>query len=243
MNPLFSLFIVAMFLNDLLFNSGVYLKMYISALLLYTIFYLTQHRSQYHSPMKKYTMAAYDQSFDSTVYAKVLFDMTKTKKFLEEKSKEIGRTISPTMFFIKAVGEVYYNLPEANEIIRFGLKAKRKEIDIGVFIDINKGKDLVNYTLRDVHNSSFAQLTKSLEDGKTIKNGKNDYTKKLYTFLNKFPTFIIEILLEIAGMITSFGISIPFLGVSIMLFIIVYIIYVVGKKSFWNSYYYFRRLY
>ena len=64
MNPLFSLFILALFIEDYIFREGKYWKMYLYAIGLYTLFYTFQHRSTFHSPNKKYNMAGYNQSFE-----------------------------------------------------------------------------------------------------------------------------------------------------------------------------------
>lgn len=85
MNPLFSLFILALFIEDYIFREGKYWKMYLYAIGLYTLFYTFQHRSTFHSPNKKFNMAGYNQSFDPTIYAKVKFDLTKAREFMAKK--------------------------------------------------------------------------------------------------------------------------------------------------------------
>ena len=69
-------------------------------------------------------MAAFDQSFDPTVYAQVLFDITKAKQFIKQMSEKTGKKITLTVFWIKVVGEVFKRIPECNEMIRFGIKVR-----------------------------------------------------------------------------------------------------------------------
>ena len=100
MNPLFSLFILAIFIEDYIFREGKFWKMYLYAIGIYTLFYTFQHRSTFHSPTKKFNMAGYNQSFDPTIYAKVKFDLTKAREFMAKKEKEVKmclRTI--TVYF------------------------------------------------------------------------------------------------------------------------------------------------
>ena len=91
MNPLFSLFILALFIEDYIFREGKYWKMYLYAIGLYTLFYTFQHRSTFHSPNKKFNMAGYNQSFDPTIYAKVKFDLTKAESSWQRKKKKLER--------------------------------------------------------------------------------------------------------------------------------------------------------
>lgn len=95
-------------------------------------------------------MAGYNQSFDPTIYAKVKFDLTKAREFMTKKEKETGKKISITLFWIKVVAEVFNNLPECNEIIRFGLKAKRTDVDMGILVNVGDGRDLANMTMRNI---------------------------------------------------------------------------------------------
>lgn len=124
-------------------------------------------------------MAGYNQSFDPTIYAKVYFDLTKAKEFIKKLEQETGKKITITLFWIKVVGEVFHNLPECNEIIRFGLKAKRSAVDIGVLVNVDGGKDLANITMRDVPNRTFADLSDELyrEAGIFRSNKNADYNK------------------------------------------------------------------
>lgn len=189
MNPLFSLFILAIFIEDYLFREGKFWKMYLYAIGLYTLFYTFQHRSTFHSPTKKFNMAGYNQSFDPTIYAKVKFDLTKAREFMAKKEKETGKKISVTLFWIKVVAEVFNNLPECNEIIRFGLKAKRTDVDMGILVNVGDGKDLANMTMRDIPNRTFADLSDELyREADVFKKEKNVEYNKSKSILRLLPT-------------------------------------------------------
>lgn len=189
MNPLFSLFILAMFIEDYICREGKFIKMYLYAIGLYSLFYMFQQRSTFHSPTKKFNMAGYNQSFDPTIYAKVKFDLTKAREFMKKKEKETGKKISITLFWIKIVAEVFNNLPECNEIIRFGLKAKRSDVDLGILVNVGDGKDLANLTMRNVPNRSFADLSDELyKESDTFKKEKNAEYNRSKSILRLFPS-------------------------------------------------------
>ena len=124
-------------------------------------------------------MAAFDQSFDPSVYAKVKFDLTKAKTFIEDLSKKTGKKITLTVFWIKVVGEVFKNIPECNEMIRFGLKVKREDVDLGILVNVGD-KDLANMTIRNVPGKTMSEISDELyreadiyrkEKNKTHNNG------------------------------------------------------------------------
>ena len=213
MNPIIACFIAALFVDDYIFKEGKYFKMYMYAIGIYSVIYYLQHKSTYHSFTKKYNMAAFNQSFDPTVYAKVLFDITKAKKFYTELSKKTGKRINLSVFWIKVVGEVFNRLPECNETIRFGLKGKRGCVDIGVLVDVHE-KDLANLNIRNVPLKTFEQISDELyKESDILKKEKNKEYNTGKNSLRIFPSFIIEILLEAAGILSVCGIHIPQLGI------------------------------
>ena len=193
MNPLIVNFILAMLIEDYLFREGKFLKYYLYSILLYSLFYYFNQKSTYHTYSKKYNMAAFDQSFDPTVYAKVKFDLTKAKTFIEDLSKKTGKKITLTVFWIKVVGEVFKNIPECNEMIRFGLKVKREDVDLGILVNVGD-KDLANMTIRNVPGKTMSEISDELyreadiyrkEKNKTHNNGLRALRKlpSLYFFI------------------------------------------------------------
>lgn len=184
MNPMIILFVLAMFIDDYFFKEGKLLKLYFYAIIGYVIFYCFQQRSTFHSPTKKLNMAAYNQSFDPTIYGKVNFDLAHARKFIEKQEKEIGKKITMTLYWVKVVGEVFQNLPECNEIIRFGLKAKRKEVDIGVLGYTHNGEKISNITLRNVPGKTFSELCDEMIK-ETAASAKDN---KMKAFLQLFPS-------------------------------------------------------
>ena len=226
MNPLIVNFILAMFIEDYLFREGKFLKYYLYSLLFYSLFYYFHHRSTYHTYSKKYNMAAFDQSFDPTVYAQVLFDITKAKQFIKQMSEKTGKKITLTVFWIKVVGEVFKRIPECNEMIRFGIKVKREEVDIGVLVNVGD-KDLANMTIRNVPGKTMAEISDELyreadiyrkEKNKTHNNGLRALRKlpSLYNiiFILLFLFIsLIEILLELDSILANMGINCKPLGV------------------------------
>ena len=107
----------------------------------------------------------------------------------KKKEKETGKKISITLFWIKIVAEVFNNLPECNEIIRFGLKAKRSDVDLGILVNVGDGKDLANLTMRNVPNRSFADLSDELyKESDTFKKEKNAEYNRSKSVLRLFPS-------------------------------------------------------
>lgn len=214
MNPLTVLFFIAMFLDDYLFRQGKYLKMYLYSILFYCIFYYFNNRSTFHSYTKKYNMAAFSQSFDSTVYARVKYNLKTVRKFLEEYWKKCGKKVSLTAFWIKVVGEVYKVVPEANESIRFGLKGTRKSVDIGVLVNVHN-KDLANLTIRNVPGKTLEEIYDELkEEGDVFRREKNKEYNKSKGVLKLIPSFLISICLEVTGILSAAGFHIPSIGLN-----------------------------
>ena len=103
--------------------------------------------------------------------------------------KETGKKISVTLFWIKVVAEVFNNLPECNEIIRFGLKAKRSDVDLGVLVNVGDGKDLANMTMRNIPNRTFEDLSDELyREADIFKKEKNVEYNKSKSVLRILPT-------------------------------------------------------
>ena len=196
MNPLIVNFILAMFIEDYLFREGKFLKYYLYSLLFYSLFYYFHHKSTYHTYSKKYNMAAFDHSFDPTVYAQVLFDITKAKQFIKQMSEKTGKKITLTVFWIKVVGEVFKRLPECNEMIRFGIKVKREEVDIGVLVNVGD-KDLANMTIRNVPGKTMSEISDELyREADIYRKEKNKTHNNGLRALRKLPSlyFIIFLL-------------------------------------------------
>ena len=176
-------------------------------------------------------MAAFDQSFDPTVYAQVLFDITKAKQFIKQMSEKTGKKITLTVFWIKVVGEVFKRLPECNEMIRFGIKVKREEVDIGVLVNVGD-KDLANMTIRNVPGKTMSEISDELyreadiyrkEKNKTHNNGLRALRKLPSLYFIIFLLFffsLIEILLELDGILANMGINCKALGVKNIFFYI-----------------------
>ena len=187
MNPLIFFFFLSIFLEDYFFREGKFIKYYLYLIGFYSIFYYFQHRSTFHSHTKKFNMAAFDQSFDSTVYARVKFNIEKAKEFINQLSIKTQKNINLTIYWIKVVGDVF-RVPESNEKIRFGLKGKRKTVDISVIINA-KGNEMTYLTLRDVTNKTFEQIYDEYhEKSEKLKKGLDkDYNKMRY-FLKFIPS-------------------------------------------------------
>lgn len=188
MNPLLTLFLLALFLEDFFFRQGKYIKYYLYIIGFYCVFYYIQHKSTFHSHTKKFNMAAFDQSFDSIVYARVRFDLSNVKDFLKKYSEKTKKDINLSVFWIKVVGDVFMRVPESNEKIRFGLKGLRDGVDISVIVN-TKGKDVTYLTIRNVTKKTLDQVHDELYAGmeRIRKNQDEDYNKNK-KFLRILPT-------------------------------------------------------
>ena len=174
MNPLIFFFFLSIFVEDYLFREGKFLKYYLYLIGFYSVFYYFQHRSTFHSHSKKFNMAAFDQSFDSTVYARVKFE---TKK-----------DINLIIYWIKVVGDVFVRVPESNEKIRFGLKGRRKTVDISILINA-KGNEMTYLTIRDVPNKTFEQVyDEYVSQSEKLKKGLDEAYNKQRYFLKFIPS-------------------------------------------------------
>lgn len=191
MNPLICLFLAALFIEDYFFRQGKYIKYYLYSVIIYSIFYFFLHKSQYHNLTKKYNMSAYDQSFDSTVYARVKFDLSMMRSFLTKYSEKAKKEITLSDFWIKVLGDVFLNVAESSEKIRFGLKGLRDSVDISVLVN-TKDQDTTYIVLRDVPKKTLEQIhDEFIEKSKQIELGKYIGYNKSREFLKKFPTLYI----------------------------------------------------
>ena len=161
MNPLIFFFFLSIFLEDYFFREGKFIKYYLYLIGFYSVFYYFQHRSTFHSHSKKFNMAAFDQS-----------------------QKEINLTI----YWIKVVGDVFVRVPESNEKIRFGLKGKRKTVDISILINA-KGNEMTYLTIRDVPNKTFEQVyDEYVSKSEKLKKGQDEAYNKTRYFLKFIPS-------------------------------------------------------
>lgn len=212
MNPLLLFFMLAIFIEDYIFRQGKFIKYYLYTIGLYCIFYYFQHKSTFHSYTKKFNMAAFDQSYDSTVYARVKYDMTKAKEYLKKLKEKTGKDIDIYTFFIKVLGEVFVKVPESNEKLLFGMKSKRNCVDVSLLTSA-KHQDLTFLTLRDVPNKTLVQVNDEiLTDSEKLLKGQDEEYKKTKKFLKLLPTFLLNIVLEIKGVMSLFGINLPSIG-------------------------------
>jgi hypothetical protein len=133
-------------------------------------------------------MAAFDQSFDSTVYARVKFNISKAKEYIKKLSEKTQKDINLTIYWIKVVGDVFVRVPESNEKIRFGLKGKRKTVDISILINA-KGNEMTYLTIRDVPNKTFEQVyDEYVEKSEKLKKGQDAAYNKTRYFLKFIPS-------------------------------------------------------
>ena len=188
MNPLIFFFFLSIFLEDYFFREGKFIKYYLYLIGFYSIFYYFQHRSTFHSHSKKFNMAAFDQSFDSTVYARVKFNISKAKEYIKKLSEKTQKDINLTIYWIKVDGDAFVRVPESNEKIRFGLKGKRKTVDISILINA-KGNEMTYLTIRDVPNKTFEQVyDEYVEKSEKLKKGQDAAYNKTRYFLKFIPS-------------------------------------------------------
>ena len=188
MNPLIFFFFLSIFLEDFFCREGKYIRYYIYIICFYSIFYYFQHRSTFHSHTKKFNMAAFDQSFDSTVYARVKFNIEKAKEYVQKLSEKTKKDINLTIYWIKVVGDVFLKVPESNEKIRFGLKELRKSVDLSIIINA-KGNEMTYLTLRDVPNKTFEQIYDEYQEkSEKLKKGQDEAYNKQRYFLKLIPS-------------------------------------------------------
>ena len=103
-------------------------------------------------------------------------------------SEKTKKNINLTIYWIKVVGDVFLRVPESNEKIRFGLKGKRKTIDISILINA-KGNEMTYLTIRNVINKTFEQVyDEYLEKSEKLKKGQDDAYNKMKHFLRYIPS-------------------------------------------------------
>lgn len=136
MNPLMVFYILTFFIIDILINEKKLTTIYLVLIAGYWIFYFLVGKSGFHNSMRKWSLATYSQSYDPSVYAKLKYDLSQAKAFMEEHSAKIGKKITYTLFFAKILGEALHLHPETNLAIRFGKANERGTVDIAVLVDL-----------------------------------------------------------------------------------------------------------
>lgn len=188
MNPLIVLFILSIALEDYFYRQGTYFRLFFYSICIYWLFYLFQTRSAFHSPNKKFNMAAYSQSFDPTIYAKVNFNVSEALKFINEYNLKLkNKTIGIFHYWIKVVGEVFKSLPECNEVIRFGLKVRRDDVDIGLIIKDTNSYKMTDIVIRDVPNKTLEQIY----DDINLQLSANKEDKSKHSIISYLPSLYI----------------------------------------------------
>jgi hypothetical protein len=178
MNPLLVLFFISIFIDDYFFKNGALSKYYLYSIITYSIFTMFTS-STLDTTNRRFLMAAFSQSVDSTCYGSSNFKVKKAKELLQKVSEKIGKKLSLTLCFAKIVGEVFNKFPDCDNTIKFGNHARRKTTDVCVLINVQDGGNLACVTLKDVNNKTFEQLYDELYPNiDNIRTGKDKEFKE-----------------------------------------------------------------
>ena len=131
-------------------------------------------------------MSAFDQSFDSMVYALVIFGFSKAKEYLSKLWEKAKKDINLPIIWIIVLGDVVVRVTESNEKIRFGLKVKRKTVNNNTLIN-TKGNEMAY--LRDFPNKIFEQVyEKYVSKREKLKKGHDEAYNKTRYFIKFIPS-------------------------------------------------------
>lgn len=215
MNPLQVLFFLAIFIDDFFFKSRALSYTCLGLLTLYSIFYLINHkRDEYYTFHRKLLISGYNQSTDPTVYCKIFLDMAAGKEYMERYNKKYGKSISWTHYYLKVIGKMVSLTPEINTTLKFGKMIDRGENASCMLVNVEGGNSLGLLKITDLDSKTFGQIIdETVPKAKVLREGKDENFKKQQSDIGKLPTFIIGIILEVAGFLQNIGLNVKSLNV------------------------------
>jgi pyruvate/2-oxoglutarate dehydrogenase complex dihydrolipoamide acyltransferase (E2) component len=185
------------------------------------IYYYFTQTVFYHSEKcnigKKICYSAWSTPYDPQVYTTIKLDITKIIPYLEKKSeedlKDLNEHYKVTTFTIKLMSLVLKKYPAVYGYIKFGIYEPKEGIDICCLVNVGKGKELANTTLKDCELKTLKEIHMELNSNASLlKERKNKEQNKKMNLYKLIPTFLLGPLAQIFSYISSIGIQIKTLG-------------------------------
>ena len=162
---------------------------------------------------KKINYTSWSNPYDPQTYATLRLDITKIIPYLKEKSEQIKRHITPTIFTVKLMAIVLKKYPEVYGYIKFGVYDTKDGVDICCLVQVGDGKELANTTITNCDKKNFQQITDELVESVKLlrarKNKDQNFKMKIFKFI---PTYITGPFTQIVSYLSSIGVKFDALG-------------------------------
>ena len=216
MNSLLIIFFLSYGLYSF-FNNFKFWLIYVILLIIYYIF--TQ-QTFFHSIKcnigKKICYSAWTNPYDPQIYTMIKLDITKIMPYLEKKSeelKELNEHYKVTTFTIKLLSLILKRYPAVSGYIKFGRYEPKEGIDICCLVNVGKGQELANTTIKNCEEKTLKEIHIELNQSATLlKERKNKDQNKKMNLYRLIPTFIMGPMTQIFSYISSIGIQVKTLG-------------------------------
>ncbi|KAJ0410777.1 hypothetical protein ATCC90586_001406 [Pythium insidiosum] len=172
------------------------------------------------SPRRKLMIATYGPPDSGVILGTLSLDMTKTKKYIEEKRKLSGEHITITHIVLRALGAALANAPSVNGHIVFGNYYPAPSVDVSCLVAIGGGKDLGVCRLPSVDKMSLKDVCHRLRgDATKLRSGKDKEQEDRNKLMQFLPTYVIRPILNLVGWLGGcLGLRIKAVGVEPYMF-------------------------
>ena len=162
---------------------------------------------------KKINYTSWSNPYDPQTYTTLRLDITKIIPYLKEKSEQIKRHITPTIFTVKLMAIILKKYPEVYGYIKFGVYDTKDGVDICCLVQVGDGKELANTTIINCDKKNFQQITDELVDSVKLlrarKNKDQNFKMKIFKYI---PTYITGPFTQIVSYLSSIGVKFDALG-------------------------------
>ncbi len=165
---------------------------------------------------RKTAVAIYKQPSDSKTYGTFEVDFENALKFIQKK-KDNGIKITVTQLMASALAKSFQiDVPEVNCYIKRGKIIQRKDVSMFIAVNINKGKEMGGFVIRDMENKTVTDISKEMTDRVEKSRQKKDKgAVKNKNMLSKIPwPFRRPVFFIIKFITINLGISLKFLKIT-----------------------------
>ena len=196
------------------FNNSKFWFIYILLIIIYYLIAKFKFSSDNKNNIsKKINYTSWSNPYDPQTYATLRLDITKIIPYLKEKSEQIKRHITPTIFTVKLMAIVLKKYPEVYGYIKFGVYDTKDGVDICCLVQVGDGKELANTTITNCDKKNFQQITDELVESVKLlrarKNKDQNFKMKIFKFI---PTYITGPFTQIVSYLSSIGVKFDALG-------------------------------
>jgi len=196
------------------FNNSKFWFIYILLIIIYYLIAKFKFSSDNKNDIsKKINYTSWSNPYDPQTYATLRLDITKIVPYLKEKSEQIKRHITPTIFTVKLMAIILKKYPEVYGYIKFGVYDTKDGVDICCLVQVGDGKELANTTITNCDKKNFQQITDELVDSVKLlrarKNKDQNFKMKIFKFI---PTYITGPFTQIVSYLSSIGVKFDALG-------------------------------